>query len=307
MAAEPFREYEKQFNTARHEITRQFQHIDASLHAAVDRLWEAVAAILRQRLTSELVPEGGQALPALLGAVEHLNAPAFKRAAERLVHLKKDYGSLFLRVATPIIIKVDYETWQDWSAVHRSGAAPSAGPAGTTIRTGSSAVPHHRVSTDDEWWLDYEEPARPAPAQSAPQTLAPQTPARQSGGGAYAARPGLGTPVDHTKNLHSILSSAVDAAVSELSDSLRRESLSITTVLAATLWVFTDGVGRTPDGEFEYAKICGPHRTRIWPEVFDGTTALLSGKIGALDEGVRGLAASLAALDQALSAVPAGG
>ncbi|GFJ88452.1 hypothetical protein Prum_020940 [Phytohabitans rumicis] len=288
MATEPFREYERQLNGARHEITRQFQHIDASLHAAVDRLWGEVAAVLRERLTPDLVPDGPDALPRLLEAIGHLNVPAFRRAVERLAQLKKDYGSLFLRVATPIVIKVDLESWQARLMVHRAGAAPAP-----------TATPSGRTGSDDEWWLDYEESAQPRTPGDAPVSPAPRP------GAGWTEPAGLGTPADHTKNLAALLNSAIDEALGELTESLRRESLSITSVLAATLWVFWDGAGRTPDGELEYKKICGPYRTTIWPEVFDGSAAQLSGRMGALDEGVGSLAGSAATLQQALTG-PAG-
>jgi len=246
------------------------------------------------------------------------------------VELKKDYGSLFLRVAVPIIVKVGYENWQSLPAAHRSGPVPRTGPpsangAGTSAETaaGATGERRERAGGDDEWWLDYEESPRwaPAPAtsqasssttrQAVPEHTQPaqaqaQTPPPRSGGDARPAGLPQTDPDGHARNLHSILSRAVDEAVRELGASLRRESLSIIDVLASTVWVFTDGVGRTPDGEFEYMKICRPHRTTIWPEVFGGATAVLSGKIRSFDDGVHGLADSLAALDQALSAPLAG-
>ncbi|MGW4462544.1 hypothetical protein [Micromonospora sp. NPDC004704] len=318
LTVEPFREYERQFNRARQEITRQFQFVDASLHAAVEKLWADVAVVLRTQLSSELVPEGSDALPRLLASIDHLKVPAFKQAAERLASLQRDYGSLFLRVATPIIIKVDLGRWKgrlvgagpdDPEPAPRTDGRADRSDGRSTRAERTSSREERAPDNDDEWWLSYDKPAggvREQPPREAAQPPPAAERSAPAGNGSYAPGPWSGRPAQEVHNLESMLREVIEETVAELVKDLRRESLSIAQVLAATLWVFADGAGRTPDGEFEYQRICKPYRTKIWPGVFDGTVALMADGIVALDDGGRGLVDSVTALDQALVSSAAG-
>ncbi|MFD0575706.1 hypothetical protein [Dactylosporangium darangshiense] len=126
-----------EYYRAKTEITHIFGRIDPSLDHAVQRLWDEVADLLRQRLTEELVPAGPRSLDGLRSTAEARRAHIIAGALGRLCELKEDYGSVVLRVTQPIIRLIHWES----APVAFAAAPPPQQPRPPQAAPGAATPP----------------------------------------------------------------------------------------------------------------------------------------------------------------------
>ncbi|MFF3936906.1 hypothetical protein [Streptomyces phaeofaciens] len=251
------------FNRARTKLTEEFGGVDASVDRAVALLWQRMADALRTRLTEAVVPLDDRPLEALLRRVERVPAPVLKKALEDFTGLRTDYGSLFLRVGSPVVQEV----------------RNIPGPAGHMPPSALTQDPAERGKADDEQpspgsrasWFQPPADPQPAPQRSAPVPTPP------AGGGGYAAGAAAGM-----ERLHHELVATVETAVAELERKLHTEALSMVRVLAAAAYQFFAATTGTPGVEREWRRVCRAEQRAIWPGQFDGAEAALSESVSLL-------------------------
>lgn len=278
------------FNRARTKLTEEFGGVDASVDRAVTLLWQRMADALRTRLTEAVVPVDDRPLEALLHRVERVPAPVLKKALEDFTGLRTDYGSLFLRVGSPVVQEVRNLTGrtlpqipaqtQTQAQTQAQTPVPAEAHAGQA-KAGEEPPPGSRAS----WFkppADAQpgQPGQPRPAaHPGPHSASepdPQ-PAPPAAGGGYAA----GATAD-MEQLHHHLVTTVEHAVGELEHKLHTEALTMVRVLAAAAFQFFAAATGTPGVEREWRRVCRAEQRSIWPGEFDGAEAALSEAVSVL-------------------------
>jgi len=130
------RELDRQYNSSRERVVEVFSKIDASLELAIARLHGEVAAALRRKLTEKVVPAGSDnsaVLGELAASASANKARTVTDATERLLKLRADYGSIFLRVGRPVVRRIEWDPAQ-------SQAATAGGVAGAAARAAAAAA-----------------------------------------------------------------------------------------------------------------------------------------------------------------------
>jgi hypothetical protein len=108
-AADPGEQVDYWYNAARMKFVAVFSEVDASLGRAVDGLWGKVADALRSMLTETIVPAGPDnhgVLADFAKKARMIRADTLAEATERLLYLRTDYGSIFLRIGWPVARKI---------------------------------------------------------------------------------------------------------------------------------------------------------------------------------------------------------
>jgi hypothetical protein len=231
-----------------------------------------MADSLRGRLTDAVVPTDDRSLEALLRRVERLPAPILRKALEDFTGLRTDYGSLFLRVGSPVVQQVRHVAGQV------SPAVPPQEPAtnGKSAQEDEQPPPGSRAS-----WFQPLAAGQPGQKQPSP---APAGASAQPGAsvqtaplGSYAAG-----AVEGMEQLHRELVGTVESAVSELERKLHTEALAMVRVLAAAAYQFFAATTGTPGVEREWRRVCRADQRAIWPGEFDGAEAALSESVSLL-------------------------
>jgi energy-coupling factor transporter ATP-binding protein EcfA2 len=293
-------ELDRQYNGARERVVRVFSKIDASLDQAVARLYGEVAEALRGKLTGKIVPEEVDHAAALAGFAAITDADGARTltdATRRLLALRADYGSIFLRVGRPVIRKIEWYSseQQGHPAVGGAGLAdqaagmsgPAAGMVGQAADTAvggfiggeagraagaalgeaaSSALGVSGQPDRDSWLSDHvRRAARPSPAG-----------ADQAGTGSTASSPAHATKAGQDSNAaywYDRLSATVENVTSELEHEFRQEALRALRVLAAAVDLYKDTSTTSPDIEVEYERVCPRAQQDIWPQDFGDASA----------------------------------
>ncbi|MFJ9659410.1 hypothetical protein ACIRPR_15790 [Streptomyces griseoflavus] len=260
------------FNRARTKLTEEFGGVDASVDRAVALLWQRMADSLRGRLTDGVVPTGDRPLEALLRRVERLPAPILRKALEDFTGLRTDYGSLFLRVGSPVVQQVRHVAGQVSPAV----APREPAGDGKSVQEDEQPPPGSRAS-----WFQPLAAGRPGQKQPSPASAgAPAQPGasvQTAPAGSYAAG-----AVEGMEQLHRELVGTVEGAVSELERKLHTEALAMVRVLAAAAYQFFAATTGTPGVEREWRRVCRADQRAIWPGEFDGAEAALSESVSLL-------------------------
>ncbi|WP_327006633.1 50S ribosome-binding GTPase [Dactylosporangium sp. NBC_01737] len=288
-----------EYYRAKAEITKIFSRIDPSLDESVQQLWDDVAAVLRARLTQELVPDGSRALHQLRVTAESRRAAVIADALQRLCELKEDYGSVVLRVTQPVIRGVH---WDTAPAAFASPPPPRAVPR--PVAPQPQPVPPQPV------------PPQPVPPQPAPAaaTTGSQWVVMPDGSRRRVSRsvtPTAGQDPDAqgfqrtakvgVDGLYDELTAVVEHCIAELETALLAEVRLMTRTLAAAADRFFDSAIRTNRSERDYENLCRPNLRSIWPLRFDGGNARLAADLERLQEQARATA-DLSATVSGLSA-----
>jgi hypothetical protein len=311
------REAEERYNGAREQVVEVFEGIDASLGRAVQRLWAEVATALRTELTEAVVPAGTDSeavLSAFKDLAEEAGATTVADATQRLLRLRMDYGSIFLRVGRPIIRQVEWDPSKPESQLSSTMAAAAGAAAGAAVTGAASpfvgqavadAASHiikgplgdlaaelgergHAAATQStqskkNWWHDPESQAGPSAAEGS-GSAAPGVAdggSTASGSAPRGATQGSGE-FARAEYWYSKLTGTVEQVVSQLKQELHDEAQRTQRVLAAATEIFKDTATSTPGIEFEYAKICHPYQRQIWPDDFAGSAATIAADLAEL-------------------------
>jgi hypothetical protein len=316
-------ELDRQYNGARERVVRVFNKIDASLDQAVARLYGEVAEALRGKLTAKIVPEEADHAAALTGFAAITDADGARTltdATRRLLELRADYGSIFLRVGRPVIRKIEWYSSEQHGppAVGGAGLAGQAagmmrGPApemvgqaaGTAVgssiggeagRAAGAAVGEAAASAlgasgqpnRDSWLSDHVQRAvRPSPAGTV-----------QAGTGSTAPWPAHATKAGQDSNAaywYDRLSATIEDVISELEHEFHQEALRALRVLAAAVDLYKDTSTTSPDIEVEYERVCPRAQQDIWPQDFGEASAKVTGDLETMR---RQLQDTIAAADQ---------
>jgi energy-coupling factor transporter ATP-binding protein EcfA2 len=291
-------ELDRRFNRSREFVVKVFGEIDASLDRAVERLHGEVAAALRRKLTQKIVPEGpdNSVVLADFAASAETDAVTLSEATRRLLELRADYGSIFLRVGRPVVRKIGW--YRDQSqptagpvagavgqaaaglavkavplvAGQAAGAAIGhvAGPvAGQAVAAAvkskvSSAMPQGSAPA----WLGDHFPHPPA---SAPATPTPQVPvpgaAPAPASQVADSGPG-GARLSDAAYWYDRLTRTIGSVAAELEREFHAEAQRTLMVLAAAVDLYKDSATTPPGMEVEYERLCLPVQQDIWPEAF---------------------------------------
>jgi hypothetical protein len=277
MTVDPGETRDDQCTLARQKIRVEYGRIDSSLASAVDRLYEAVADVLRTHLTARLVPNE-RPLESLLATAQRLELETLCSALDDLLHFRDSYGSVFLRVGGPVVRQIR--------------------PVGGRVSGEHAAAGDEDGQADHQGGSLYSRAKKAASAAGTAHAAA-----------AGAAHPAVGIAVvaaevaapiiagwiwnsmysdDSAAALHDALSKAFSEAVGQIEDLMRKEAGQLSGVLAASMSQFFDRFARTPDVEDEWAKLCAPIRRELWPKTFGGGAADLSAGLSRLGKAVAG-------------------
>lgn len=291
-------ELDRQYNGARERVVGVFDKIDASLELAIDRLHGNVAAALRSKLTDKLVPDGPDSGEVLREFVTLLgdDARTLTTATERLLALRVDYGSIFLRVGRPIVRKIEWSTEQRpaplgqrvaggvGQTVGTAVGGPMVGIAGQAAGEAAySAATRDRNKpgeSEDNWWSDHmanagtrrteEPPEPPPPPPVAPPTASPPRPDPKEQDYPEAAF------------WYDQLTATIEDVTRELEDAFYAEAQHTLRVLAAAVDLYKDRVAASPDIEVEYGRVCRRAQWAIWPDEFREASAKVTADMDAL-------------------------
>jgi energy-coupling factor transporter ATP-binding protein EcfA2 len=286
-------ELDRQYNGARERVVRVFNKIDASLDQAVARLYGEVAEALRGKLTSKIVPDDTEHAAALRGfaaITEADGARTLTNATKRLLSLRVDYGSIFLRVGRPVIRKIEwYSSEQQNSAGGGAGLAGQAvkmagqaagtaigGQAGHAVgaaldEVASSALGASGQPGRNSWLSDHvQRAARPSPADAgtAVTSAAPSS-----------AHPKKAGQDSNAAYWYDRLSATLEDVTSELEHEFHQEALRALRVLAAAVDLYKDTATTSPDIEVEYERVCPRAQQEIWPQDFDEAPAKVAANL----------------------------
>ncbi|GIF73925.1 hypothetical protein [Asanoa siamensis] len=286
-----------QYYRAKTEITEIFSRIDVSLERSVRRLWEDVAQVLRGRLTDDLVPPGPAALDELRSTAESRRALILADALRQLRQLKADYGSVVLRVTRPVIRGVHWDRVPSVGTAVPAVSAQRATPAQARATTAAPAPAGSRWVRNADGSLrrgsapvSDPAPRTPPPPVAAVDPATTRAPVTAVGGREEeSAKRGA-------EVLYDELSAAVERCVTDLETALREEGRVMSRTLAAAADRFFDSVIRTNRSERDYEYLCRPNQRSIWPDKFDGGTALLAADLSRAQEQARLALAATAAV-----------
>jgi hypothetical protein len=321
-------ELDRQYNAARKKVLATFGGIDASLGRAVERLWGKVSTALREKLTEEIVPdsvtssEHGAALRAFAERARRDDARTLAGAADGLLKLQTEYGSILLRVGRPVIRKIDWTDDGQQASLTTAVAAGLAGGAagalagsavGTAVGTAAGPIAGagaaHLASgatkgavaalvgegvrragkSGPEWWraAASRNPAG-AQSQSGEPTETEQSGEAPPSGTAPAAR--KSTPEEtamaqkypEASIWHKRLTGTLERVTSELEREFHAEAQRTLLVLAAAVDLFKETAIATPDVDIEYENLCRPAQRKIWPHDFSEGSATVVADLAAL-------------------------
>jgi hypothetical protein len=308
------RELDRQYNSARSQVSQVFGRIDESLASSVVVLWQEIADAMREKLTEHVIPAGPDSRAVLAEFEALADGRRLKRLAEatgRLLALQTEYGNIFLRVGRPVVRDISWYQGTGTGAGSAIGAAAAvgavgaiaglavAGPAGHVLggaaghavgsvasAAASSAARQafQQVSNPvPKWWGSPggQEAPTPAPApqqQATPQPQAPPQMAPQQQGGSKAARdryPAAARELDQLVDL-------IKRVTADLEREFRTEARGTVKVLAAATDLFLFSATGTPDVEVEFEKLCEPIQRVLWPDAFAQATAKVAGDLAVL-------------------------
>jgi hypothetical protein len=272
MVADPGETRDDQFTMARQKIREEFSRVDGSIVTAVGRLQHAVAGLLRQYLGETLVPDGEQALHALVHQAQRQRLETLRSSIQELVEFRT-YGNIFLRVGRPIVSDISA------TRIHPPVVADVVDVPGYVV--GDVSGPAPAVARKQ---------ARGALWKESVKTIG-----RAAGGGpavdaafmaadvVMAAAPAIAGMIgdapsadDSAAGLYETLTEVFRHAVDEIEERMREEARGLTEVLASVADQFFDRFAHTPGIEEEFERLCGPVRRELWRDVFDGRTAELT-------------------------------
>ena len=323
------RELDKQYNSSREFVVKVFSEIDASLGLAIERLHGEVATALRRKLTEKIVQAGqdnGDMLR-MFAASAKGKATTLNGATERLLNLRADYGSIFLRVGRPVVRKIEWDPAQSQAATasrvaaaaghaaatvadqavplaagqaagltvgHMAGPAAGQAAANAVHRTVSSAM-HQGSGKQDagrDWLVDHLT-GRQAEAPQQP-TQAPSRPAPPPA--SQPADPGAGSagsdPYGRGAYWYDRLTGTIKSVTVELEKEFHDEAQRTLRVLAAAIDLFKDSMATAPGVEVEYERLCAEFQQDIWPEKFSEASAKITADLAALRQQVTNAAAA---------------
>jgi energy-coupling factor transporter ATP-binding protein EcfA2/outer membrane lipoprotein SlyB len=308
-------ELDRQYNSSRKFVVKVFGEIDASLDRAIDRLHGAVAASLRRKLTQKIVPEGADNSVVLAGFAASIEPDArmLSQATRRLLDLRADYGSIFLRVGRPVVRKIDWYRDQSQTTAGQaagvagrvaSGLAAQAAPrvaghvagvaaghlggpiagmaAAAAVNKAVSSALHQgggKPGAGSDWLNDYvtssptQPPAAPAPPASTP-TPAPASQAVDPGPG--------GARLSDAAYWYDRLTGTISSVTAELQREFHAEAQRTLKVLAAAVDLYKDSATTPPGMEVEYERVCLQVQQDIWPGEFGEASAKLTADMAAL-------------------------
>jgi len=247
----------------RQQIRREFSQIDGSMDGAIGRLHQEIAAILRAGLSEGgLVPEDDQPFRVLLETTRSGGLGRLQAALANLVAFRAGYGNIFLRVGGPVVAQITYEhaLTADGDALtpeDRAEVKKAVITAGIKVAAGA-AGPHGGLS------------ASAALAEMAIKVVPIVWEAQLT---------------DHSpEGFSRALSRAFSRAVDLISARMRAEACELTATLAFLVSQFYDDFCRTPEVEREYARLCAPIASQLWPDVLDDSSTRLADGLGRLVE-----------------------
>nr|WP_225954945.1 GTPase [Kibdelosporangium phytohabitans] len=256
----PLEATEYEYSRMRSKVTEAFGGIDASLHAATEQLRADIAAVFQAELG--LVSTTGPS------ATADWQKLAASRQAHRLAHafgelgqLRKEYGSVLLRVGRPIIQRINFTRRTPPPA---QGGKPAAGSA---------------------TWQDPFADGAVFVAAEAVRVAADTVVSHVTRGVPKTA-----------DELYSDLTQAVEQAVDEIEKALLAEAASVSIVLAAAATQFWDEATLKRYVTRDYENLCGPDAQRIWPAEFGAGSAALSAALSKVTELAQAVLASTADL-----------
>jgi hypothetical protein len=247
----------------RQQIRREFSQIDASMDGAIGRLHQEIAAILRARLPEGgLVPEGEQPFRVLLETTREGGLNRLQAALANLIAFRAGYGNISLRIGGPIVAQITYEhalTADGASMTPEDRAEVKKALIKGTIKVASGATgPHGGLTVP----LAIAETA----IKVAPIVWEAQF-------------------TDHSpEGFSRALSDAFRRAVDLISERMRAEACELTATLAFLVSQFYDDFCRTPEVEWQYARLCAPIASELWPDAFDDSSTRLADGLSRLIE-----------------------
>jgi hypothetical protein len=143
---EPGRELDRQYNSARSQVSRVFGRIDESLASSVDILWGEIATAMRLKLTEHVIPAGSDSHAVLTEFAALASARRLKRlsdATDRLLALPTEYGNIFLRVGRPVVREISW--YQASGSTSSLSAAAVGGAVGGLVGLAVGGVAGHAV------------------------------------------------------------------------------------------------------------------------------------------------------------------
>jgi len=245
----------------RQQIRREFSQVDGSLDGATARLHREIAKILRSSLPlGGLVPEGDQPFRVLLKTTRESGFRRLQTALDQLILFHAEYRNVAIRVGGPVVAQITYE-----HALSAGGALSdpadremvkkALGEGGAKI-AGAMTGPHAKIAVP---LIAAETALKVAPAVADIVWEARLTDRSPEG-------------------FANALSDAFSRAVDLIAKRMREEACRLTATLAAVVTQFYDDLCRTPNVEWEYARLCSPICHELWPDAFDpGATRLASG------------------------------
>jgi hypothetical protein len=319
-------ELDRQYNRSRERVVEVFGKIDASLELAIERLHGEVAAALRRKLTENVVPAGpgNGAVLRQFADLTGSDARTLTSATERLLALRADYGSIFLRVGRPVVRRIKW--YRDQPQVTTGGrlaadvaaqVLPQATSAATNIAVSQVAGPgpgqaaadavHKAASsamrrggdqqnTGTSWLSDHLTSDHPTGVQTraprAPSPAPPPPPSQPADSGAERAGSAGRDQLSNPAYWYDRLTGTINSVTGELEQKFHDEAQQTLKVLAVAVDLFKDGTTTAPDIEVEYERVCLPFQQDIWPEDFGEGSAKIAAEMAALRQQVHNATAA---------------
>ncbi|MGW5866551.1 hypothetical protein ACWFRJ_30745 [Streptomyces sp. NPDC055239] len=289
-------ELDRQYNGARERVVGVFDKIDASLELAIERLHGNVASALRSKLTDKLLPDGPDNGAVLREFVTLLgdDARTLATATERLLALRVDYGSIFLRVGRPIVRKIEWSTDQRQTPLGQRVAGGVGQTVGTAVGgpivgiAGEAAgeAAYSALARDSDkpnedkgnWLIDHMSEAGTRQTEEPPALTQPPRPPVSS--------PPRPDPKDQdypeAASWYDRLTATIEDVTRELEDAFHTEAQHTLRVLAAAVDLYKDRVAASPDIDVEYDRVCRRAQWAIWPDEFGEASAKVTADMDAL-------------------------
>ena len=306
------RELDRQYNSARSQVSQVFGRIDESLASSVIVLWQEIADAMREKLTEHVIPAGPDSRAVLTEFEALADGRRLKRLAEatgRLLALQTEYGNIFLRVGRPVVRDISW-----YQGTGAGAARPSARlrPSVRSVRSPASRSPDLLATSSAErqatpWGLWPAERRLRPPARRFNRSRI-----RSPGGGAHPAartrppprlsrrrHPAAGRPpqmapqqqggarrretaIRRRRESSTGSSSIIERVTADLEREFRTEARRTVKVLAAATDLFLFSATGTPDVEVEFEKLCEPIQRVLWPDAFAQATAKVAGDLAVL-------------------------